>query len=348
VPPQTHMDPAPTAPTAPATPIATKATGPVIPPPVAAVAAVAAAASSAATPDPPVAAPAACNYSEEDDLPFFEPGGKSPPIFLPQDRGTLSPAALDGSPYGFFFQPSASNSTKWTVAIQGGGWCYDEVDCYCRSKMHYGTSTLLPATAGCQCFNPLEDGSGMDTDCNCLYLPYLDGGSFSGFRADPVPVPPGGGVPAKTTIMMRGVKNLDGTIEHALAHLGLAGATELVVQGTSAGGLSTFLHADRITGAVRAAAPALKKVAAAPIVGYFLDHGNLVNSSGATGPNTQAWSNISSHTAANYTTWMTYVYTMQNMTFGTDGGLTEACRTKHPTQPHLCFMYVRRTTERLE
>ena len=29
---------------------------------------------------------------------------------------------------------------------------------------------------------------------------------------------------------------------------------------------------------------------------------------------------------------------MQNMTFGPDGGLTEACRLKHPTQPHLCFM----------
>ena len=63
--------------------------------------------------------------------------------------------------------------------------------------------------------------------------------------------------------MPRGVKNLDGTIEHALAHLGLAGVTELVVMGTSAGGLSTFLQADHITGGVRAAAPALKKVAEA-------------------------------------------------------------------------------------
>jgi hypothetical protein len=29
---------------------------------------------------------------------------------------------------------------------------------------------------------------------------------------------------------------------------------------------------------------------------------------------------------------------MQNMSFGPDGGLTEACRLKHPTEPHLCFM----------
>ena len=35
-----------------------------------------------------------CNYSEE-DRPVFE-AGKSPPIFLPQDLGSFSPAALDG------------------------------------------------------------------------------------------------------------------------------------------------------------------------------------------------------------------------------------------------------------
>jgi hypothetical protein len=35
---------------------------------------------------------------------------------------------------------------------------------------------------------------------------------------------------------------------------------------------------------------------------------------------------------------MKYVYAMQNMSFGADGGLTEACRAKHPSEPHLCFM----------
>ena len=35
---------------------------------------------------------------------------------------------------------------------------------------------------------------------------------------------------------------------------------------------------------------------------------------------------------------MKYVYAMQNMSFGEDGGLTVACQRKHPTEPHLCFM----------
>ena len=32
---------------------------------------------------------------------------------------------------------------------------------------------------------------------------------------------------------------------------------------------------------------------------------------------------------------MKYIYTMQNLTFGSDGGLTAACEAKHPTEPHL-------------
>lgn len=54
------------------------------------------------------------------------------------------------------------------------------------------------------------------------------------------------------------------------------------------------------------------------------------------GPNTPAWSTPG--TGANYTFWMKYIYTMQNLTFGADGGLTEACRVKHTSEPWLCFM----------
>jgi hypothetical protein len=35
---------------------------------------------------------------------------------------------------------------------------------------------------------------------------------------------------------------------------------------------------------------------------------------------------------------MRYIYKMQNLTFGSDGGLTKACEEKHPDEPGLCFM----------
>ena len=42
---------------------------------------------------------------------------------LPQPDPLSSPACLDGSPYGFYFNPSKSGkSTKWTISIEGGGW----------------------------------------------------------------------------------------------------------------------------------------------------------------------------------------------------------------------------------
>ena len=57
------------------------------------------------------------------DLPLK--GAAAPLTLLPQDAGDESPACLDGSPYGFYFNPSTTNSTKWTISIEGGGWCYN-------------------------------------------------------------------------------------------------------------------------------------------------------------------------------------------------------------------------------
>ena len=183
--------------------------------------------------------------------------------------------------------------------------------------------------------NPQEDGE-IDADCNCLRLPYSDGASFSGYRADPWPVPESlaAGVPANATVTFRGIKNFDAALDFALVH-GLRNATEFVLSGPSAGGLATFLHADRAARRVRAEAPMCKKVAAAPEVGYFLDHDNFRHTAGGQ-PNSAAWAVPG--TGANFTTWMRYIYSMQNLTFGADGALSEACRVKHPEEPWFCFM----------
>jgi hypothetical protein len=252
---------------------------------------------------------------------------------LPQPNGEEAtfPAALDGSPYGFYHATSPTKSTKWTIYLQGGGWCYDEVDCLCRSNMSLGTSTKLPPSSGAGCANPLEDGL-VDETCNYIGLPYLDGASFSGYRAEPWQVPG-----TNDTLWFRGIKNLDATLAYAIANLGLDKASEIVVTGTSAGGLSTFLHVDRIAATVTAASPSLKKTTGQPRVGYFQDHDNFGHTTGYPGgPNTPQWALPG--TSANYSSWMKYIYSMQNLTFGADGGLTEACRVNHPDDPHLCFM----------
>jgi hypothetical protein len=101
------------------------------------------------------------------------PTASAPLTLLPQDAGTESPACLDGSPYGFYLVRSTTNSTKWTISIEGGGWCYDEQSCLQRANTTLGSSKHWSPTSGCGCMN--TEGDGLDEDCNCLYMPYCDG-----------------------------------------------------------------------------------------------------------------------------------------------------------------------------
>jgi hypothetical protein len=296
-----------------------------------AAAAAAAASVSAAGCNPEADKPAALAATAAGRLITRDPGYPKPPtpkVLLPQDDGS---AALDGSPMAVYFSPSASGSTKWTISIDGGGWCDDEVDCLCRSKGSLGSSTKQPAENWCLCSNVNDSGDGYEQDCNCLRLPYLDGASFSGYRAKPWAVPN-----STETLHFRGIRNFDAAVNFALSK-GMSKATDFVLSGGSAGGLSTFLHADRVAARLKAEAPGCKKIRAAPIVGYFLDHDNFKHTTGLPGgPNSPQWAKPG--TGATYTTWMKYVYKMQNMTFGADGGLTAACKAKFPTEPGLCFM----------
>jgi hypothetical protein len=157
-----------------------------------------------------------CPAAEPPAPPAPAPTVQVPLTLLPQDEGEESPATLDGSPYGFYFKPSQSGkSTKWTISIEGGGWCYNEAECYSRSKGALGTSKAWPATmpfsldpAGFHfrqwemgCMN--AEGDTLDMDCNAIYLPYGDGASFAGFRGEPWAVPG-----TKEKLFFRGIKNL--------------------------------------------------------------------------------------------------------------------------------------------
>ena len=147
---------------------------------------------------------------------------------LPLSTGA---AALDGSPYGFYFARPATPSTKWTISIMGGGWCVTLQDCVHRARGSLGSSkSYIRKPSSCHCMN----AGAKDVDphsCNCIMLPYLDGASFSGYREKPWAVP---GMAGKH-LYFRGARNLDATLDYAFAHLGLRTATELVLTGGSAG-----------------------------------------------------------------------------------------------------------------
>jgi hypothetical protein len=179
---------------------------------------------------------------------------------------------LDGTPGMFFFAPAANDAdtANWEIYFQGGGWCYEEQDCWNRAKGNIGSSK------GYQDGKSTSDIGGlMSSDCtvnpdfcnvNRVHILYCDGNSFSGNRDAPVVV---NGQP----IYFRGKRIIDAVVKTLVRDHGLGKAENVLLTGCSAGGLSTFLHADYVGELVKAAAPnTLKKYKAAPISGFFLLH----------------------------------------------------------------------------
>ncbi|GMI55462.1 hypothetical protein ScalyP_jg7825 [Parmales sp. scaly parma] len=239
---------------------------------------------------------------------------------LPQDDGELSSAALDGSQYGLYFVPSVKGSSKWTIYFEGGGWCFNEQQCLERSITATGSSKLLATARDCQCYN--AQGDGLEQDCNCLYLPYLDGASFSGYKREKTSVVNETSNETQD-LYFRGIKNLDHALRWALQK-GLDEATQVAVAGGSAGGLSTYLHADRVREYVWKEANLKEQifVYAAPDVGYFLDHE-------AAGTNEKP-----------FTEDFFSLFKMVNASFGEDGGLMGKCEKgleERGMDARLCF-----------
>ena len=69
----------------------------------------------------------------------------------------------------------------------------------------------------------------------------------------------------------RGRRIIDAVFNDLKANLNFNAATELLLTGCSAGGLSTYLHADYVASLLPLS---VTKYGAAPISGYFLDHPN--------------------------------------------------------------------------
>jgi len=101
-------------------------------------------------------------------------------------------------------------------------------------------------------------------DWNAVHLIYCDGASFSGNMKDPVKVD-------NELIYYRGKFNLDAAIAHLKEKQNFNSATHVILTGCSAGGLSTFLHADYLADAMPKGA--VYKVA--PQSGFFLPLSNL-------------------------------------------------------------------------
>lgn len=215
---------------------------------------------------------------------------------------------MDGSKFGYYFRPASnvSNSNKWIFEMQGGGWCYNEGDCYGRTLPAYaggvlGSSKNWTTTMGGYFLE--------NQDWNRVFLRYCSGASFTGYRplgwdasGWDIPGHPGMKVPNGTLLWFRGASNVADTIAALQSNHGMNQVEELIVTGSSAGGLATTLNVDRIaklTGAQR--------VTGLSDAGFFkYEHNHTVNGYAS---------------SANYSADMEYVFKMVNAS----GVLSPAC-----------------------
>jgi hypothetical protein len=146
---------------------------------------------------------------------------------------------LDGSP-GAYYSYRQENVDKWIVYIEGGAWCFTPTGCagraltslgsstsyiksFARDKGHGGNPVLIGGITSANCtVNP--------TFCrhNVAFIKYCDGASFSGSNSE---VGPDG-------LHYRGFDTLTAILTDLKAKHSISDATEVLLTGGSAGGMS--------------------------------------------------------------------------------------------------------------
>ncbi len=182
---------------------------------------------------------------------------------------TDNATCLDGSPGGFYLRrPSGSSNSNssWMVFHQGGGWCSSPDNCAERATMSLGSSLLWP--------DAFEEGEGVAMfaappfdEFNVVYAMYCDGSSWTGN----VDAPYNGTAWNGTTLHYRGRRLLDMLLDELLSTHGMQHADTVVYSGCSAGGLTTYLHADYVAARVHAESPDTAVLAIAEAM-FSLDH----------------------------------------------------------------------------
>mmetsp|Transcript_59002 Transcript_59002/g.183183 ORF Transcript_59002/g.183183 Transcript_59002/m.183183 type:complete len:403 (+) Transcript_59002:31-1239(+) len=155
---------------------------------------------------------------------------------------------LDGSPGAYYIRKplEATGDSKWLIFNEGGGWCLTDENCYERSLTDLGSSDAYPET-----FGPHEAQDLFDAfpAFSVVYVKYCDGGSMTGNRQEAILV-------SGRPVYYRGRRLLDAVLDHLLAN-GLAGASQLLYAGCSAGATTTYQNIDYVRGRMSADAKVL-------------------------------------------------------------------------------------------
>lgn len=229
------------------------------------------------------------------------------------DRGAV---CLDGTASGYYLQEgTGGGQNKWMMHFQGGAWCTSLADCVKRSQGPLGSSKsyasdkedILDSFDG-GAHGLFSDDSLVNPDFynwNKVYVRYCDGGSRAGNVPSPVKV-------GNSTIFFRGGLIIDALLDDLMSR-GLDKASDTIVSGCSAGGLTVWLHLDYIRGRI----PSSARVVGVPQCGYFMD---LPASDGK----------------PSYTHQYRAIYELMGM--NTSRTMSPECKARHKDEQWKCFM----------
>ena len=189
-------------------------------------------------------------------------------IILKNAAQNYGAVCLDGGPADYYFA-KGQETTKYVLFFQGGGWCFDESSCWSRRNTSLGTTSGDPDTTNLNKISQLQNNKSDNPlmyNWNKAYFRYCDGMSYGGDVNDPIINPNN----SSEKMYYRGKRILNAFFESLLNEYGMNNATEVVIGGSSAGGLSVFLHTNYI--ATNFFDLSKTKLVMTPDVGFFIEY----------------------------------------------------------------------------
>lgn len=184
---------------------------------------------------------------------------------LPEDLARQTGAqCLDHSPAGYYMREQ--DPKRWVIFLEGGGLCVEPIDCLGRLKSHQGSSKYwdpnkLPEGASTTSLSPLNPLA----NWSHVYVPYCSGDTWLGGSSK--------GHPVLLGMQMSGHLIIETLVERLINQTQFGDASEIVLSGSSAGGIGAFHHTDwlgdRMEAHARQVNAAPPRVVGFPIEGLF-------------------------------------------------------------------------------
>ena len=170
-------------------------------------------------------------------------------------------------------QLNATGSRGWVIHLSGGGWGAPKNNTGSDELNDDGVKSGLGGVgpySGCykHCDGILSNDpvqNPMFCEYNKAFLPENDGSSYTANLENPVP-----GMSGKPHYF-RGARILSATIAFFLRDYDMKSATDVILTGTSSGGMGVYLNCDRVADQIHAANPEIR-VSCLADAGMFLDY----------------------------------------------------------------------------